>query len=79
MNPQPSPNPKRLLDADSLLAALFAPDARPTVRWLRYQTKRKTIPFFRIGRLVRFDPVQVRAALEQKCLVTSRAQRAEVR
>lgn len=67
------------MDAENLLLTLFAPDARPSLNWLRYQMKRKTIPFFRIGRLVRFDPVQVRTALEQKCLVTSRAQRAEVR
>jgi hypothetical protein len=62
----------QLVDAEGLLNALFADDSRPTVRWLREQQKRRTIPFVKIGTLVRFDPAQVREALEQRHTVKPR-------
>lgn len=67
-----SPIPERLVDADGLLDALFDKETRPSLRSLQRAMKKKTIPFFRIGRLIRFDPVLVRQALERDCLVTAR-------
>jgi hypothetical protein len=51
---------------------LFDQDARPSIRWLRQQTKAKAIPFIRIGHLVFFDVDMVRAALSAKNLVAGR-------
>ncbi len=66
----------QLVDAHGLLARLFEPATRPSLRWVRTQTKKKTIPFFRIGgRLIRFDVAQVRAALERNCLVVAKTGR----
>ena len=63
----------QLVDAHGLLARLFEPETRPSLRWVRTQTKRKSIPFYRIGgRLIRFDVAQVRAALERNCLVVAK-------
>jgi hypothetical protein len=60
-----TPSKNQLVDAEGLLAALFSPDSRPSVRWVREQQKRRTIPFVKISRLVRFDPEEVRAALRR--------------
>ncbi len=46
-----------------LLQELFAPECKPSLRWLRSQTKAKSIPYVRIGHLVFFDLEMVRAAL----------------
>lgn len=62
----------RLLNAEQLLEALFEPDARPSTRWLRMQTKAKSIPFIRIGRLIFFDLEMVRASLARRNLVRLR-------
>ena len=59
----------KLLNAEQLLEALFTPEARPSMRWLRTQTKSRAIPFVRIGHLVFFDLEMVRAALANKNLV----------
>jgi hypothetical protein len=61
-----------LLDAGSLLAALFGEEKKPSVRWLRYQMKRRTIPYMKIGRLVRFDLAQVRQAIARRCAVNAK-------
>ena len=62
----------KLVKAEQLLEALFAPEARPSVRWLWTQTKAKAIPFVRIGHLVFFDVELVRTALANKNLVRGR-------
>jgi hypothetical protein len=62
----------QLVDAQGLLEAIFDEASRPTVRWLREQQEKRTIPFVKIGRLVRFDPLQVREALEQRHTVKPR-------
>ena len=62
----------KLVDAKQLLNELFDDDARPSIRWLRQQTKAKAIPFIRIGHLVFFDVDMVRAALAGKNLVGGR-------
>jgi hypothetical protein len=59
-------NNRQLLDAPALLAELFPESCRPTVRWLRDQQEKRTIPFVKIGRLVYFDPVQVREAIKNR-------------
>lgn len=60
------------MDAKRLLNELFDQDARPSIRWLRQQTKAKAIPFIRIGHLVFFDVDMVRTALAGKNLVGAR-------
>ena len=51
------------VDAEGLLKALFPESCRPSVRWVRDQQERRTIPFVRLSRLVFFDIDQVRAAI----------------
>jgi hypothetical protein len=51
----------KLLNAPELLEQLWNPRSRPSLRWLRYMTKRKVIPCVRLGRLVFYDPEAVRA------------------
>ena len=62
----------KLVNAPQLLEALFEPQCRPTLRWLRSQTKSKSIPFIRVGHLIFFDVEMVRAALSAKNLVRGR-------
>lgn len=45
---------------------------RPSLRWIRYQQKRRTIPFIRIGGKVLFDPEAVSAHWSEKCVVKPR-------
>jgi len=59
----------KLVNAEQLLEALFTPEARPSVRWLRNQTKARVIPFVRIGNLLFFDVELVRIALANRNLV----------
>lgn len=63
----------RLVNAEQLLDALFDPEARPSLRWLRTQTKSKTIPYVRLGHLIFFDVEMVRSALANRNLVRHRA------
>ena len=62
----------KLVSAEQLLDQLFDPQCRPSLRWLRSQTKSKSIPHIRIGHLVFFDMDMVRAALAGKNLVRHR-------
>lgn len=62
----------KLVSAEQLLDQVFAPECRPSLRWLRTQTKAKSIPHIRIGHLVFFDVEMVRAALAGKRLVQGR-------
>ena len=62
----------KLVSAGQLLDALFDPDCKPSLRWLRTQTKSKAIPHIRIGHLVFFDVDMVRTALAAKNLVRHR-------
>lgn len=62
----PAENPVKLVDAKALLEALFEEgSSRPSIRWLREQQRARSIPFIRIGRLVRFDVQEVRRALSE--------------
>lgn len=58
--------PKPLMNAKELLEKLFAPGSRPSVRWLRDQTKKGLIPFKKVSNLVFYDEDQVRAVLTGK-------------
>jgi hypothetical protein len=62
----------KLVSAEQLLEQLFAPECKPSLRWLRTQTKAKAIPHIRLGHLVFFDMDMVRAALVSKNLVRGR-------
>ena len=62
----------KLVDAKQLLEQVFAPECKPSLRWLRTQTKAKAIPYIRIGHLVFFDVEMVRASLAGKRLVRGR-------
>jgi hypothetical protein len=62
----------KLVCAQQLLDQLFDPGAKPSLRWLRAQTKAKAIPHIRIGHLVFFDVEMVRGALASRNLVRHR-------
>jgi hypothetical protein len=62
----------KLVGAKQLLDEVFDENSRPSMRWLRGQTKARAIPFIRIGHLVFFDVEMVRAALAAKNMVGSR-------
>lgn len=59
---------KKLVGASQLLEELFEEDSRPSLRWLRSQTKARTIPYTRLGRLIFFDVDLVRDALQQRSI-----------
>ena len=61
-----SPLATRYVDAPKLLEILFDEASRPSLRWLRDQQKARALPFAKIGRLVFFDPVACKAALDAK-------------
>jgi len=57
---------KKLVGASELLAMLWTEKCRPSLRWLRQQTKARRIPFSRCGKFVWFDPEAVREALAMR-------------
>ena len=65
-------NNDQLVDAARLLEILFDERSRPSLRWLREQQRRRTIPDIKIGHLVRFNPALVREALEERNTVAPR-------
>jgi hypothetical protein len=62
----------KLVSAEQLLEQLFAPECKPSLRWLRSKTKSRTIPHIRIGHLVFFDVDMVPAALAGRSVVRHR-------
>jgi hypothetical protein len=62
----------KLVNAEQMLDQVFTPECKPSIRWLRSQTKAKAIPHIRIGHLVFFDVEMVRAALAGTRLVRGR-------
>ena len=62
----------KLVSAEQLLEQLFAPECKPSLRWLRSQTKAKSIPHVRIGHLVFFDLELVRTALTGRTVARGR-------
>ena len=61
-----SPLAARYVDAEKLLEILFDESSRPSLRWIRDQQKARRLPFAKIGRLVFFDPIACKAALDAK-------------
>ena len=61
-----SPMGARYVDAEKLLEILFDEASRPSLRWIRDQQKARRLPFAKIGRLVFFDPIACKAALDAK-------------
>jgi hypothetical protein len=54
----------RYVRAEQLLEMLF--DPKPSMRWIREQQRRRSIPFVKIGKFVYFDPPAVRASLNAR-------------
>lgn len=55
-----------LVDAEGLRLELFKEGCRPSLAWIRRQTRARTIPAVRIGRLIFYDPPAVREKLARK-------------
>ena len=55
----------KLVSGAKLLELLWEDSSRPTMRWLRSQTKRRAIPFARSAGRVWFDPSEVKASLSR--------------
>lgn len=61
-----------LLDGPRLLEHLFPnPVVRPSLRWLTDQREKGRLPHYRIGRLIFFDPTQVRLAIQRMAVPTT--------
>lgn len=61
----------RLVNWRRLLEILFDPDTRPCRRWVRTRVKDGTLPHYKIGGKLCFDPAEVRAALAKNNAVNS--------
>lgn len=62
--------PRQLVNAEGLLDALFPnPKSRPSLRFIRQLQADRRIPYKKVGRLVYFDPIEVREALDRNCTV----------
>ena len=73
MNQENITRTRRLIGAKQCSAEIFGDSSdAPCYRWWQYQMKRGIIPFYRIGRLVWFDPDEVRQALAQNCRVAAK-------
>jgi hypothetical protein len=59
----------KLVTGAVLLETIFHETDRPKMRWLQYMCKKRVIPYYKIGHLVRFDVAKVRAKLEKKNVV----------
>ena len=62
----------RYVDAQKLLEILFEESCRPSLRWLRQQQATPKIPSVKIGRLVFFDPIACKTALDSRNQKASR-------
>jgi hypothetical protein len=62
----------KLLRAAGCMAAIWPdPTERPSLRYFKELQAKGYIPFVRIGRLLFFDPAEVRRALDHKFRVES--------
>jgi len=66
-----TPDENLLVDINEIGSAIFG-DKAPSVRTLRTLTRAGVLPYFRIGKLIRYDVRLVRAALELHCLVRAK-------
>jgi len=67
-----SPEADKLVSAEQLLKVLWDDCSRPSLRWLREQQARRTIPFIKIGARVWFQPDAVKGHLQNKWAVKHR-------
>ena len=56
----------QFVSAEQLLKILWDECSRPSLRWLREQQARRTIPFVKIGARVWFQPSAVKGHLQEK-------------
>ena len=72
--PIPAPSEQKgLLCAPALLKEIWPDEqSRPSLRWLRSQTAKRTIPYLKIGHRVFFNPVKVKRALDLRFTVDHR-------
>ena len=63
---------RRLVSANELLATIFSEEVRPSLRWLRQQQARRTVPFIKVGARVFFDPSEVLATFGSQFTVRPR-------
>lgn len=68
-NAQCKPALEKMVDANALLLLLWDEPSRPSLRWLREQQARRTIPFVKVGARVWFLPSEVRLCLRSKWTV----------
>lgn len=62
-----------LVGEAALRASLWPdPESRPSRRWFLELKSQGHIPFHRIGRLIFFDPAEVRAALDARFRINAR-------
>jgi hypothetical protein len=56
----------QLVSAQRLLKILWDEDSRPSLQWIRKETKRRMLPFIRRGRLIFYRPRSVIEWFNQK-------------
>ncbi len=61
----------RLVSARRLLETSFDKKSRPSLRFLRKLQQKGVISYYKVGRLVVFDPEEVREALAANCRVAA--------
>ncbi len=66
---------EKLVDARTLLGLLWDEASRPSLRWLREQQARRTIPYIKLGARVWFRPSEVQRYLQQQWTVKQRFSR----
>jgi len=75
MNVEPKPENSlysRYVSGPRLLETMFEEQSRPSLRSLRDWQANGLIPYVKLGRLVFFDPVAVKAALEKRRTLRAR-------
>lgn len=64
---KPKPEFPQLVDAPTLLVMLFpCESSRPSLRFMRELQAKRLIPYKKIGRLIMFDPSEVRRAIDSR-------------
>jgi hypothetical protein len=64
--------PPSLCRAETCLKIVFPEEDRPSLRCFREWQHKRLIPFRKIGKLVMFDPVEVRRAIDRQFTVNTR-------
>ena len=59
MDASPLPELERLVTAQRLLEIIWDPLSRPSLQWIRKETKRRMLPHVRRGRLIFYRPRSV--------------------